>query len=44
MVLTERGLVNREPPAELADPPIIALKDGFWRGAREITGQNAATK
>lgn len=39
MVLTERGAVSREPPAELADPPIIALKDGLWRSARQAIAQ-----
>ncbi|MGE0237945.1 MAG: LssY C-terminal domain-containing protein [Parvibaculaceae bacterium] len=38
MVLTARGAVNPKPPAELPDPPIVALKDGLWRSAREATG------
>jgi hypothetical protein len=38
LVLTERGAVNPNPPNELPDPPIIALKDGLWQSAREATG------
>jgi LssY C-terminus len=43
-VLTRLGAVNHQPPVELPDPPFIAFKDGLWRSAREITGQNAAAK
>lgn len=37
LVLTERGAVNRSPPAKLADPPIIALKNGLWHSIRAAT-------
>jgi LssY C-terminus len=43
LVLTERGAVNPKPPAELPDPPFIALKDRLWHGAREVTGFGCAT-
>ena len=34
LVLTKRGAVERMPPTELADPPLIAFKDGLWRRFR----------
>lgn len=43
LVLTQRGAINREPPAELPNPPLIDLKDRLWRGARQAVefGQKA---
>lgn len=40
LVLTERGAVNRSPPTELADPPIIALKNGLWHSIRAAMERN----
>lgn len=43
MVLTRRGAINHEPPVELANPPLIDLKDRLWQGALQAVefGQEA---
>lgn len=34
MVLVENGLARARQPARLPDPPLVALKNGIWRGLK----------
>ena len=39
MVLVENGLARSRQPARLPDPPLVALKNGIWRGLKNGIAQ-----